>query len=346
MRVGIIGHFGGNKNFVDGQSVKVKSLYRAFVHNIPSIKVDKIDTYYLRKNPIRFFASLINGILLDRKMVFLPAATGRKYMFRFFYYLSEFTNREFYHDCIAGSLDKEIREHPEWIKYLNSFKANWMESPSQVEILKRAGVNNASYLPNFKNLEAVEEDYIPNQFGSKRYFVTFSRVEPMKGIEDALQSIQLVNEKAGKILAVLDVYGPIQPGYESWLQDVLSRYHDICEYKGIIDPFESVNTLKDYYALLFPTRYYTEGMPGTIVDAMFAGLPVISRRWAWCDGMINNGYNGISYEFDKPERLTDIIEHIVNNPNEIMRMRKNCILESVKYSEQKVLQTIISDMKL
>lgn len=347
MRISIIGHFGGNENFVDGQTVKVKSLYNAIIKQDP-ISVDIVDTYFvMTHNIFKFLWNLLKCLLLDKKIIFLPAFRGRQYMFAFFYYIGLILHKDIYHDCIAGSLDQEIPNHKKWVKYLNSFKSNWMENPAQVEKLKAAGINNAVYVPNFKNINPLSNDDIITIRYEKPYrFCTFSRVEEMKGIEDALEAIQCINNKYGECVAVLDVYGPIQQGQETWFQTVISKYSDICHYKGVVPPDKSVEVLSDYFALLFPTRYYTEGMPGTIIDAMFAGIPVIARRWAWCDNMINNGNNGYTYDFNHPELLKEIIEDVINKPDKLISLKSNCLKEAEKYSESNVLEQIKTLMQI
>lgn len=345
MRIGIVGHFGGKELFTDGQTVKVKSLYEGLSFHYPQIKIDKVDTYYLSRNPFKFVFSFIRCLIRNKKIVFLPAARGRKYMFFVFYYLRVLLNKDVYHDCIAGSLDRELVSYPKWIKYLNAFIVNWMESPEQVEKLYQIGINNAVYLPNFKHIEPVSFDEMRSfQYVKPYKFCTFSRVESQKGIEDALKIIQEINDTEGQV-AQLDVYGPIQPGFEGWFEQIKNNYREIFSYKGVVDPHDSVGILKNYFALLFPTQYYTEGMPGTIIDAMFAGIPVIARRWAWCDNMIQSGYNGISYDFENPELLKEILLRIIYDPRIILSMKENCLKESEKYSEkvivEKIYQTLI-----
>ena len=346
MRLGIVGHFGGKEKFTDGQTVKVKSFYEGLLYHYPELSIDIVDTYYLKRNPLLFVYSFAKCLLRDGKMVIFPAARGRHYMFCLFYYLSRLLNKEVYHDCIAGSLNKYITENPRWLRYLNEFKVNWMESPEQVEKLRQLGVKNAVYLPNFKHIEPVSlEEMRTLQYDRPFQFCTFSRVEPQKGIEDALQAIQAINNEYG-IVAKLDIYGPIQPGSEEWFQHIQSTYRNVMDYKGVVDPHESVTTLKYYLALLFPTQYFLEGMPGTVIDAMFAGIPVIARKWAWCDNMIKTGYNGISYDFEKPEMLKEVLINIINHPDKILSMKENCLKESAKYSETEIITTVIKTMKL
>lgn len=344
-KIAIIGHYGADTDLCDGQTVKIKSLVSAIQATRPDVNLKIVDTYYMMNSRKLYFCWLLLSTLLTTKhIIFLPAARGRLYMFKFFYYVGKVMGKKLYHDCIAGSLDEELIEHPIWIKYLNSFEYNWMESPEQVEKLKRMGVINAEFLPNFKNLQPVIITDSIKPISTKTFkFCIFSRVLPMKGIEDAMEAIECLHEKKG-VDVYLDIYGPIEKGQEEWFEKALNKYSNICSYKGVVQFEKSVDVLKDYFALLFPTRFYTEGMPGTIIDAMFAGLPVIARRWAWCDNMITNGVNGISYDFEHPELLNDILERIIDNPQIIFDMKKNCVKKAEEYSPKKICQRIFEAM--
>ena len=127
---------------------------------------------------------------------------------------------------------------------------------------------------------------------------------------------------------------------------MISSVPKYVSYKGIVESEKSADVLKDYYCLLFPTRYYTEGMPGTIIDAMFAGLPVISRKWAYCDQMLTNRYNGLVYDFERPDDLFDCMLLAVENIDLIFSMKQNCLEESKKYSEEVVVKRILLEMEI
>ena len=344
--LGIIGHLGGAEFFADGQTVKVQSFVKAVEQYAPQLDLFKVDTYYAKKSPIKFLVTFIRCLLSCQKVVFFPATNSRKLLFPFFYYFGKITGKEFYHDCIAGSMSNHVKNKPTWVKYLSSFKANWMESPEEVQLLLELGVSPVSYMPNFKHLQPLSITEMNNITYSKPIrFCTFSRIEPLKGIEDALKAIQYVNKHYPNS-AFLDIYGPIQPGSEKWFEDVLKTYDGICQYCGVAEPNKSVDVVKNYFALLFPTQYFTEGMPGTIVDAMFAGVPVVARRWMWCDNMIKDRYNGLVYDFDQPEKLNDLLCEVVRNMDIIKQMKGNCISESDKYAAGPTITRILSEMNL
>ena len=67
MRIGIIGHFGGNEKFNDGQTVKTIAIYDA-LKRYGLEDVDRIDTYYIKKNPFIFVSQFLNGGLRDKKI--------------------------------------------------------------------------------------------------------------------------------------------------------------------------------------------------------------------------------------------------------------------------------------
>lgn len=85
-------------------------------------------------------------------------------------------------------------------------------------------------------------------------------------------------------------------------------------------------------------------MPGTIIDALAAGLPIIARRWEFCDGMVDNNVTGLVYEFDQPEKLEEKIRWAIDNPSLIENMKKNCLSKAIEYSEDYVMKNIIGQM--
>lgn len=119
-----------------------------------------------------------------------------------------------------------------------------------------------------------------------------------------------------------------------------------CNYCGVIDTNKSVETLRNYYMLLFPTHWRHEGIPGTIIDSFASGVPVISRRWQYCDEMITNGINGLVYEWDEPNKLFNQVLYAINNPQKIIAMKENCVHAASKYLEDAVIEKICSEMKI
>lgn len=344
MRVGVIGHFGGHEVFNDGQTVKTVTVYNA-LKNYGFDHVDKIDTYYIKRNPVQFCISFLKAIFYDQKFIVLLSSNGRKILFPVLYVLSQF-GKDIYHYGIGGRLAREVTERPKWKKYVSAFRGNWMESILLANQLQTLGVQNAIYLPNFKKLNILKPENLTLNYVVPFKFCIFSRVMAEKGVEDAINAIVSVNAEHGSELAQLDIYGPIEHGYEERFNKCLDIAGPSCKYCGIVESTESVETLKNYFMLLFPTCWRHEGIPGTIIDALSAGVPVISRQWQYCLEMLEHGKTGYIYDFDRPEELPEVIKYAIDHSDDVVHMKANCLKAAYQYSEQHVMKQIIDEMGL
>ena len=169
----------------------------------------------------------------------------------------------------------------------------------------------------------------------------FSRITEEKGVTDAIHAIAAVNRRHGSETAVLDLYGPVDPDYENALASLISENGGWVKYRGTAAPESSVDVLKEYDFLLFPTqRFSREGIPGTVIDALCAGVPVIARQWKYAHEMLTHGYNGFCYSFDEPEMLTHWIEYAITHPESILEMKKNCLTSAAGYRMEQVAPQI------
>lgn len=344
MGIAIIGHFGGNGKFNDGQTIKTITIYDA-LNRYGETGIDKVDTYFVKKRPLLFIWRFLVAIARDQKFIVLLSSNGRKVLFPILYFMSRYMKKEIYHYGIGGRLAREVGENAKWKKYVSSFKSNWMESTELAGQLQGLGVQNAVYLPNFKKLNILSEEQLCQEYNEPYKFCTFSRVMKEKGIEDAMNAVREINATAGKMLVSLDIYGPVEEGYQNHLNNLL-RNNEACKYCGVIPANESVETLKDYYILLFPTHWKHEGIPGTIIDALSAGIPVIARRWQYCDEILEDEKTGYIYDFDKPEKLKDKILYAVNHVEKTVSMKAACVNRAKDYSEDHVMQYIARQMEI
>ena len=344
VKIAIVGHFGDNKVFTDGQTIKTKTIYEALKEK--NIIVTKIDTFFLKKNPFIFLGQLLKGIISNKKIIILLSLNGRKYLFPIFYILQKYFKKEIYHYAIGGRLMNEVSTHKNYKKYVESFSGNWLESTLLTKQLQKIGIKNAVYVPNFKRLKPLAKKEIEDNFVLKNNFCVFSRITKKKGIIDAIDAIVKVNKLNKYEKVILDIYGPVEEEFKIEFEEAIRKSNGYCNYKGIIPAEESVEVLKKYLCLLFPTHWYHEGIPGTIVDAFMSGVPVIARCWRYCNEMIDDRKTGLIYSFDSPEKLFDSILYALDNKQEIYKMKFNCLEEAKKYSEDEVLKIIFREMRI
>lgn len=342
-KVAIIGHFGGEEIFFDGQTIKTKNL-EALLSQQTDLFIKRVDTYYAKKNRVKLLFDTLNALFSCKYIFLLVSVNGMKVFLPLLYYLNHITKRQIYHYIIGSEILEIVEKDPRMIKYLNSLDANWFEYESGTRKLHEFGVKNVITVPNFKNIVPVANATTYNTKKDVFNFCTFSRVMREKGITDAIESISRINERSSKLIK-LDVYGPIDPSYKAEFDQLLTSHFDCISYKGCIDSQKSVEILKDYYALLFPTYWDGEGLPGTIIDAFASGLPVIATDWNANKEIIDDMKTGIIYPSDRFRTLNDAIEWAVNNADDFNKMRVECRNQFNRYTPDTILEFILAVMK-
>jgi glycosyltransferase involved in cell wall biosynthesis len=117
-----------------------------------------------------------------------------------------------------------------------------------------------------------------------RRFVFVAQLRPEKGYEEALRAIESCPPEC-----TLDLYGPSMPSTDL----MRLRSHPRAVYHGALPHDRVARVLGDYDALLFPSYYEGEGLPGVIVEAMQCGLPVIAAQWRALPELVQNELNGL-----------------------------------------------------
>lgn len=343
-KVGIIGLFGSGAESYDGQTVKTKNLKRLLKENT-DFEITEVNTGYFRKKPFRLLMDTILCMFKCRHIFLLVSVNGMNFYLRFFYIVNRIFRRHIYHYIIGSELLGMVEKNPGLVKYLNSLEVNWFEYESGTGYLREKGVRNVYTLPNMKMISPVAEvkKYIPEE-GVYR-FCTFSRVMREKGITDAIEAIGKVNKHYGRNIVHLDVYGQVNRDYEEEFAELVRKNSDSVGYKGTVDSFSSVDTLKNYYALLFPTKWPGEGVPGTVIDAFASGIPVIATDWNANREIIDNGQQGIVYPNEEIRTLDRAIMWAVENGEKMYEMGVSAREKFEEYRPERIYGEIKKKME-
>lgn len=342
LNVGVIGHFGGNKDFFDGQTIKTKNLTR-LLEGQNNISIYKVDTFYSKTNKVKLLCETLFCVVRCRHIILMVSVNGMNVFLPLLYYLNKFTKKHIYHYVIGSELLGMVTENRRLVKYLNALDANWFEYETGTKYLRDMGVTNVSTVPNFKMIEPVKEadTYVVKE--NIYRFCMFSRVMKEKGTTKAINAVCSINRLNGRKIAYLDIYGPVEPGYEKEFEQLLKIHADCVEYKGIVDSTKSVDILKDYYALLFPTYWIGEGVPGTVIDAFAAGIPVIASDWNANKEIIQHRKQGVLYPCEEFQSLEEAVMWALNHKEEMMQMRIESRKEFIKYMPETVLKKIVEE---
>ena len=338
-KIAIIGHFGGNENILDGQTIKTKILYDE-LKNATDWNIRKVDTYYKSKKPIKLLIESIITLVSTRDVIVLLSGNGMKFYFPILSFFAMVFKTRIYHDVIGGNLNSYVKKYPKFKDYLNSYEVNWVETESLKKYMIECGVINCEVIPNFKRLSITDVEC--GSYNVPFKFCIFSRVMKEKGVEIAIKAIEEINASAGKIVCNLDIYGRIDDGYKDDFTKLMKSVTSAIKYKGMVPYDKSTETIRGYYSLLFPTFWKGEGFPGTIIDAFSAGIPVIATDWN-CNGeIVVNGVNGVLYPNDHINNLREAIEWMISNQEAMIQMKKECRKSAQKFQPDEYIKQIVS----
>ena len=342
IKICFIGRVATNIDLFDGQTIKTRILYEDLVVD-PQFSIYLIDTYY-KKRKLYLFLKTVMALLKCKTVIFALSSNGLSVYLKFFNFFKKLKKINIFHYVIGGNFANYLREHPQFIPVVNKFQVNWVESNMMVNELKVIGINNCKYMPNFKPLNPVNISETIIYSKPVFRFAIFSRVNKEKGVSDAAEVIKSINSFYNQHICELDIYGNIEDEYKSEFKNILDS-NKYVHYKNVINPFESVSVLKNYFMLLFPTHWKGEGFAGTILDAFFAGLPVIASNWNCNSEVVCEGFTGYLYPGKKFKTLYECVDFCINNSSQIEKMKLNCLNESMKFTPEKYINQIKETIK-
>lgn len=344
-KVGICGHFGFGKELLNGQTIKTKNIEEALCSTLGSEQILKVDTHGGIKSLPRI---TIQTLLLFKKcknIIVLPAHNGLLFFTPLFLFFNILFHRKIHYIVIGGWLDSYIAKHLLVSRMLKKFNCIYVETSTMKNALLSRGFENIIILPNFKKLKKIDESELVVLEEPPYRLCTFSRVMKQKGIEDVVKAVIQINKELNVCAYYLDIYGQIDEFEIDWFDQLKESFPDYIKYKGTVESNKSVEVIKNYFALVFPTRFYTEGIPGTIIDAYSAGVPVISARWESYEDLVLEGITGLGYSFGQNDELLALLKRIYLSPALVNNLKYNCLKQSKRYSPENVISILISNLR-
>lgn len=344
-KIGICGHFGGDRQFFDGQTVKTKNVTSALELVYGKDCICTSDTYGGVKAVFRCLHDLLLMLKNCDNIVILPAHNSVRIFPPFLVFFNKFYHKKLHYLVIGGWLPSLIKNNWFLKCVLKKLDSIMVETSIMKELLSNCGFHNVEILKNFKDLTPIDAKELLVDNGGILRICTFSRVMEQKGITDIIVAINAVNEKYKRIIYNLDVYGPVENEYADSFDEMIKKSCGSVQYKGCVPSEKSVDILRDYHFLAFPTRFFTEGIPGTIIDAYAAGIPVLSSRWESYRDIIDEDETGWSYGFENINDLIEKLEYLHNNPSIIENMKLNCLRKSKDYLPKNAVKPLLERLE-
>lgn len=333
-KFGICGAFEFERKGTGGQSVKTTEFYNALCERIDKSQIKILQSAGYKKNPFKFVYQFIKMMCESENVIIFPAINGIRIFAPLCAFLKKPCNTKTFYNVIGGWLPKLISEHRNLLKPLQSFDSIFVETNTMKKGLVDRGILNSYVLLNFKNINKIEEEEI-RQVSIPVKMCYFSRVAKEKGVEDAIAVTQRINSES--VRCTLDIYGQIVSGYEQDFKRLQDQFPEEIRYCGVADPRITTKVLKNYDIQLFPTHFRTEGIPGSIVDSYFSGLPVVASKWDSFSDVVDEDKTGIGFDFDDQNDFYNRLNVLITDPNKIMNMKHNCYDKATEYTPEQVM---------
>ena len=326
------GYFGYENNQLDGQTIKTRSIYELLKENATEIDmtVDYFDTQTFKKS--RF--NLLRSWYLISKydiLFYLPAHNNLKYLFPFIFFICKLKKIDIHYIVVGGWLSNFLKDLPFHRKLLNKVRGIYPQTKELTSnLIENYSFKNVIQLHNFRFYNEFKKKDLLNE---NLQLVFMARINPQKGIKTLFKLSDRLFEIGLEGIRI-DLYGQIEDSYKVEFANLLNTKKGNISYCGVLNPDNITERLKEYDLFLFPTEFFTEGFPGSILDAYIAEVPVVVSRWKYAEEFVKDNESGIICEFDNPNDFIDKTINLLNNKEKLRQLNNTVKKEKHKYSTQ------------
>lgn len=332
------GYFGLQSGQLDGQTIKTRSIHRLFEEKLGQ-EVPFYDTETLKKHKLGLLAAILS-LIKAKYVIYLPAGRSLKKFFPVLFVLSALFNFRLLYFVVGGWLPKLLLTEVSLKNKLKKIAAIYVETNLMRDNLKKEfDFQNVTVFPNFRFNENRNQEEVRSSEDSFR-IVYMSRINKKKGIDFIFSYAGLAPKNV-----LIDFYGPIAEEDRDYFELSIKNLPRV-SYQGILAPEHIHNTLSKYDLLVLPTQYYTEGLPGAIVDAYFAGIPVVVTKWQYAEEFVIDGQTGFIVPFENGyEKFAGRINQLIDDKELLSKMKQNSKAYSQRFTADHAWKIIINNIE-
>lgn len=327
-RVLVLGYLGLVSNWVDGQTVKTRDLYRLAQEQIGKENVDYYDTEELRSNKLSIFTMLKKVARCDT-LFYLPAQNNLAVFFPVIFLLSIISRVRIHYFVVGGWLREFLTHlplHRVMLRKIAGIHAETLRLKKELEDFYR--FKNVDTFPNFRFFE-----FNPIRSKSDKLRIVFmARINKLKGLDWIFELAEYIAKNKLENKLCITFYGPYYEGDKQYFDENVAKYSFV-EYKGVLQPDVIHETLSHYDVMLLPTHYYTEGLPGSVVDAYIAGIPVIVSEWKHSHEFIDDNKSGFIVPFNEGQKqMIDKVMLLVKDRSLLYKMQNYALEKRMMFA--------------
>lgn len=280
-----------------------------------NVEIDKITKYdefnviYLSKINNKSIMKVIREI--DPDIIYLNSFFSKTTQ------LVMFLNKKYFNKKIIVAPRGELQDNALKIKkfkkriYLflyklfSLFKNIHFHSTDQIETIQLKKLFSVANIIEVQNAVALKRCQPLQKKENELKLIFVSRIAVKKNLDFALNMLSKV-----KVNVLFDIYGPKEDqSYWKKCENIIKSLPQNLKvrYKGSLKQNETVDTMRQYNAFLFPTK--SENFGHVIVEAMQAGvLPVISNQTPWTG--LDKKNAGWDIDLENESKYIEIIESL------------------------------------
>ena len=204
-----------------------------------------------------------------------------------------------------------------------------------------------SVVPNGLNI-ALDKVRYKNPEKDHLMILFLSNLMETKGFKDVLYSIKKVAQCHNNVRYTF-AGSWMKDKDELECEDYLKRekIKDYVEFRGTVTGRNKTRLLQDADIFAFPTYYPMEGHPWVIVEAMAAGLPIITTDQGCIKESVIDGENGFIIPKREPDSIAEKIIYLIQRPEVREKMgQKGRQLYEANLTEEHFVQRMIDALNL
>ncbi len=194
-----------------------------------------------------------------------------------------------------------------------------------------------SVVPHGIRIDQFQRDSAPN--GSSLRLLFVGAMGRLKGESDLIRALQNIRplDPSLRLIMLGHGGGAVNPLLRN------SKLHSLVEHIGPVAMDQRAEFYKRADLFVLPT--YAECLPISMIEAMAAGLPVVSTTVGGIPDLIEDGVEGFLVAPGDVEALADRIARLINNPAERRRMGERARVKARLYDEELALSQLGAQLR-
>ena len=206
-------------------------------------------------------------------------------------------------------------------------------------------IGDGVYLvPGYRSMLPIENTppFLSSKAGEDLRLAFVGIVKEEKGVFILLDSLRRLNSN-GNPNVRCDFYGMISESSAARFRDELAKTKN-ATYGGVLDPEMVIPTLRDYDALVLPTFYDGEGHPGVLIEAMMAGIPVVTTNFRSIPELVEDRVNGLLVAPENAKSLASAIKTIDEDRQLLAELGRRNWERRMRYDARQVVPFILQPL--